>query len=71
MKYGQYLSSFSIVPAVLVALLVSMGSVSSVSASQAELRGRVVSGDTPLASLTVTLYGTRQDTCADTLGDGE
>jgi len=68
MKYSQYFSSFYIVPAVLLALLISMGTVSLVSASQAELRGHVVSGDTPLASLSVTLYGAGQDTCAATLG---
>ena len=45
MRYSQYRSSFYIVPAVLMALLMSMGSVSSVSASQAKLRGRVLSGD--------------------------
>ena len=68
MKYNLFCSSLFIVLAVLVALVVSMGSVSSVSAYQAELRGRVVSGDRSLASFTVTLYGTRPGMSAGTLG---
>ncbi len=68
MKCSVFRSSLWIVLAVPVALLVSMVSVSSVSAHQAKLDGRVVSGDTSLASYTVTLYGTRRGMCADKLG---